>query len=71
MASVVKPYENSTELITISNRWGTINGSSYSDNIYNIPDATFNSIIYPPVDPAIFEVKWPDTDIQGRVLGDI
>jgi hypothetical protein len=71
VASVVKPYENSTELVTITNKWGTINGSTYSDNIYNIPDATFNSIVYPSVDPAIFEVKWPDTDIQGRVLGDI
>ena len=30
-----------------------------------------NGVVYPSVDPAIFEIKYPDTDIRGRVMGDI
>jgi len=71
VASVVKPFESSPELISISNRWGTIGGLSYSDNIYDVASATFNSVVYPSVDPAIFEIKYPDADIRGRVMGDL
>jgi len=71
VATVVKPFENSTELIQVKNKWGTIGGKSYSDNIYDVTSATFNSVVYPSVDPAIFEIKHPDTDIRGRVMGDL
>jgi len=27
-------------------------------------------ILYPALDPSIFEVKYPNTDIKGKVLGD-
>jgi len=30
--------------------------------------ATINGIIYPSLDPSIFEVKFPGADIQGRVV---
>ena len=39
----------------------------YSNVIYNIEEATRNGIIYPSLDPAIFEVKFPDNDIKGRI----
>jgi hypothetical protein len=26
-------------------------------------------LIYPSLDPSIFEIKYPDTDIKGRVVG--
>jgi len=39
----------------------------YSNVIYNIEAATRNGIIYPSLDPAIFEVKFPDNDIKGRI----
>lgn len=39
----------------------------YSNVLYNIADATKNGIIYPSYDPAIFEVKYPNTDIEGRI----
>jgi len=42
--------------------------SGYSGNFYDIPAATKNKIIYPSQDPAIFEVKYPDKDIRGRVV---
>ncbi len=45
-------------------------GSSlgYSDYAYDISGATKNSVIYPSIDPMIFEVKYPSADIQGRVV---
>lgn len=39
----------------------------YSNVVYNIDAATRNGIIYPSLDPAIFEVKFPDNDIKGRI----
>lgn len=40
----------------------------YSPVQYDIKSATKNGIIYPSVDPSIFEVKYPDSDIKGSVL---
>jgi hypothetical protein len=40
----------------------------YSQYGYDINGATKNNIIYPSMDPAIFEVRYPNTDIQGRVI---
>jgi hypothetical protein len=40
---------------------------NYSSNSYNIKAATKDKIIYPSLDPSIFEVKFPDIDIKGRV----
>jgi len=52
--------------ITISNKVGTALG--YSQFAYDIPGATINNVVYPSLDPMIFEVKYPNTDIQGRVV---
>jgi hypothetical protein len=52
--------------ITISNKVGTNLG--YSEFAYDIPGATINNVVYPSLDPMIFEVKYPNTDIQGRVV---
>ena len=43
-------------------------GSTYSQYGYDIAGATKNNNIYPSLDPAIFEVRFPNTDIQGRVV---
>ncbi len=40
---------------------------NYSSNSYNIKAATRDKIIYPSLDPSIFELKFPDIDIKGRV----
>ncbi len=45
-----------------------LQGSNYSAYAYNIKEATRNKIIYPSLDPAIFEVKYPTQDIKGRAL---
>ena len=52
--------------ITITNLVGEDLG--YSPYAYSIPAATAANVIYPSLDPSIFEVKFPDTDIQGRVV---
>tara|TARA_R100001509_G_scaffold41780_2_gene22428 strand:+ start:3999 stop:5801 length:1803 start_codon:yes stop_codon:yes gene_type:complete len=40
---------------------------NYSTFSYDIKGATKNNIVYPSLDPMIFEVKFPNNDIQGRV----
>jgi hypothetical protein len=40
----------------------------YSGNIYDLQTATRNGIIYPSLDPSIFEIKFPNQDIRGRVV---
>jgi hypothetical protein len=40
----------------------------YSPYAYDITGATANNVIYPSLDPSIFEVKYLDTDIQGKVV---
>jgi len=42
--------------------------NTYSKYGYDIAGATRNGIIYPSIDPSIFEVRYPNTDIQGRVV---
>ena len=52
--------------ITISNKVGTNLG--YSQYAYDVTGATINNVVYPSIDPMIFEVKYPNQDIQGRVV---
>lgn len=41
---------------------------NYSGNVYDLATATKNGIIYPSLDPSIFELKFPQQDIRGRVV---
>lgn len=41
---------------------------NYSSHSYNISDATKNKMVYPSLDPSVFEVKFPNKDIKGRVV---
>jgi len=52
--------------VTITNKSGVSNG--YSEYAYDIDAATENNIVYPSLDPCIFEVKYLNTDIRGRVV---
>lgn len=52
--------------IQIVNKVGSTNG--YSDYAYDITGATSNNVVYPSLDPMIFEVKYPNSDIQGKVV---
>lgn len=42
-------------------------GGVYSQYAYDVKAATRNNIVYPSYDPCIFEVKFLDTDIKGRI----
>ena len=46
----------------------TSNDGDYSDNEYDIEAATVGKVLYPSMDPSIFEVKFPSRDIVGRVV---
>jgi hypothetical protein len=52
--------------ISITNKSGAILG--YSEYAYDIKGATQNDVIYPSLDPMIFEVKYPNADIKGKVV---
>ena len=42
-------------------------GGDYSAFAYDTESATKDQIVYPSLDSSCFEVKFPDTDIKGRV----
>ena len=52
--------------LTITNKSGSSSG--YSEYAYDISGATIDNVLYPSLDPSIFEVRFPDIDIQGRVV---
>ena len=45
----------------------SLSGEGYSLYDYDVMGAMKNNILYPSLDPMIFEVKYPDTDIKGRI----
>ena len=52
--------------IKFSNKAGISQG--YSQYAYDIEGATSNGVIYPSLDTSIFEIKYPNNDIKGRVV---
>ena len=53
---------NSVPELKLVNKYG----NGYSQYAYNIEAATKGKIIYPSLDPSVFELKYPDADIRGR-----
>ncbi len=43
-------------------------GGNYSNNKYGVDAAIKNNILYPSLDPSIFEIKYPDNDIKARII---
>ena len=52
--------------INFTNKAGVSSG--YSQWAYDMNAATQNGTIFPSLDPSIFELKYPNTDIKGRVV---
>ena len=50
--------------VSITNKTGT----NYSEYAYDTSGATLNNVVYPSLDPMIFEVKYPNSDIKGKVV---
>jgi hypothetical protein len=43
-------------------------GGTYSKHKYNIETATKGKMVFPSLDPSVFELKYPGKDIKGRVI---
>ena len=56
----------SIQNVTIKNL--TIRDGDYSEYEYDIESATQNKIIFPSLDPTVFEIKFPGRDIKGKCL---
>tara|TARA_Y100000401_G_scaffold36805_1_gene27542 strand:- start:143 stop:2059 length:1917 start_codon:yes stop_codon:yes gene_type:complete len=69
LAAKLSVVEGVQALVNIKIKNNVNKSSGYSGNEYNIDAATSNNVIYPSQDPCIFEVKFPDTDIRGKVVG--
>ena len=52
--------------VIITNK--TIDDGEYSLYAYDISAATQNNVVFPSVDASIFEVKYPSSDIKGRII---
>jgi len=70
VATVVNPEENNPNNmpIVVENKYKISEG--YSGNFFDINSSLRGGILYPALDPSIFEIKFPDVDIKGKVLGD-
>ena len=69
VSAIVPPEEDNPNgnPIVITNKFAVSSG--YSGNAYDIIGATKDGIIYPSLDPSCFELKYPNVDIEGRVVG--
>jgi hypothetical protein len=52
--------------VKVSNLYNKADG--YSGNVYDIAAATKANVVYPSLDPSIFEIKFPNKDIIGKVV---
>ena len=52
--------------ITVENKYRTRDGLEYQNYRYDIDEATINGVVFPSLDPSVFEVKYPTTDIVCR-----
>ena len=53
-------------IIEIFNKYNFKDGLDYHPYRYNIPNATINGVVYPSLDPSIFELRYPQYDIIGN-----
>ena len=52
--------------LKIVNRYQFQDGMDYQNYRYDIDEATIDGIIYPSLDPCIFEIRYPEHDIIGN-----
>ena len=71
VASVVPPEDDNPQkqMVVVENKFKLSEG--YSGHVYDLQSATKDGVIYASLDPSIFELKFPNLDIEGRVVGDI
>ena len=54
--------------IRVFNKAGQIDSLTYSNLKYEIQSAIRQNVIYPSLDPSLFELKFPNEDIKGRIV---
>lgn len=52
--------------VTVFNKYRFKDGRDYFEYRYPIDEATEDDIVYPSLDPCIFEIRYPETDIIGH-----
>jgi len=52
--------------VRITNKYFFKDGRDYQEYRYPIDEATIDGIVYPSLDPSIFELRYPETDIVGN-----
>jgi hypothetical protein len=52
--------------VTITNKYQFNDGLDYQEYRYPISEAMVDDIIYPSLDPCVFEIRYPDKDIVGN-----
>jgi hypothetical protein len=52
--------------VSIFNKYRFQDGLDYQEYRYDIAQATVNGVVYPSLDPSIFELRYPQTDIIGN-----
>lgn len=62
--TVVRPDRDGMGGLQVVNKFDGL----YSSNKYDIKNATKQGVVYPPKDPSIFEIKYTDLDIRGKVV---
>lgn len=61
----VEGVQNVTN-VQIFNKYQFKDGLDYRPYKYDIESATINGVVYPSLDPSIFEIRYPETDIIGN-----
>ena len=69
VSAVVPPEENNPNGLPVLIVNKVLASQGYSGNIYDLNAATKEGVIYPSLDPSCFELKFPNVDIEGRVVG--
>ena len=54
--------------VEVFNRYQFRDGSDYNEYLYDISSATNTGVIYPSLDPMIWELRYPDRDIIGAAI---
>ena len=70
VSAVIAPTDNNEDGLPVLIENKFLESGGYSGNVYDIRGATRNGVVYPSLDPSIFELKYPNIDIEGRVIGD-
>lgn len=52
--------------VEVFNKYGYKDGADYENYNYDIPAAIENGVVYPSIDPCIFELRYPESDIIGN-----